>query len=319
MNTPIYIGVTDTDWYRFHLNASSTEVNFWRPGSGSFKVLDYGQPFVFKLKSPVNKIVGFGFFAGYHRLPVSMAWYVFGKGNGTPDVAALRSRLSHMADRNNIGAVSAQADPEIGCIALSDCVFLPEQLALDAPSDWKPNIVSGKTYGSDQGFNEVMWHWIRANKPEADMVRDPIDITDIEPDVVPAQFGDAYLTRGRLGQSGFRLQILKNYENTCVFTGEHTLPVLQAAHIRPVSTFRNNAITNGILLRADVHILYDQGLVGIDQDYKLRVSPAIREQYLNGVNYYAHDSQSVRKLPDIPTHRPNRDHLAWHMENVFVK
>ena len=86
-----------------------------------------------------------------------------------------------------------------------------------------------------------------------------------------------------------------------------------------MSTFRNNAVTNGVLLRADVHILYDQGLVGIDQDYRLRVSPAIREQYLNGVNYYAHDGQAVRKLPEIPSHRPNREHLAWHMENVFVK
>ncbi len=319
MNTPIYIGVTDTDWYRFHLKAGSKDVNFWRPGGGAFKALDYGQPFVFKLKSPVNKLVGFGFFAGYHRLPVSMAWYVFGSGNGTPDVSVLRSRLLAMADRNNIGSVSGQSDPEIGCIALSDCVFLPHGLTLDAPSDWKPNIVSGKTYDSDDGFNEVMWHWIRANVPQPAVVRDPIDITEPDSDIVPAHFGDAYLTRGRLGQSGFRLQILKNYENTCVFTGEHTLPVLQAAHIKPVSTFRNNAVTNGVLLRADVHILYDQGLVGIDQDYRLRVSPAIREQYLNGVNYYAHDGQPVRKLPEIPSLRPCREHLAWHMENVFVK
>ena len=95
--------------------------------------------------------------------------------------------------------------------------------------------------------------------------------------------------------------------------------MLPAAHIKPVSTFRNNVVTNGILLRADVHIIYDQGLVGIYQDYKLQVSPVIREQYLNGVNYYAHDGQSVRKLPDISAHRPNREHLAWHMVNVFMK
>jgi len=319
MNTPIYIGVTDTDWYRFHLNAGSNEVNFWRPGGGTFKALDYGQPFVFKLKSPVNKLVGFGFFVGYHRLPVSMAWYVFGSGNGTPDVSVLRSRLAKMAERNNIGTMSAQSDPEIGCIGLSDCVFLPVEQSIEPPTDWKATIQRGKTYYPDQDFNEVMWHWIRANRPEPAIVRDPIDIAEPDSDVVPAQFGGAYLTRGRLGQSGFRLQILKNYENTCVFTGEHTLPVLQAAHIKPVSTFRNNAITNGVLLRADVHILYDQGLVGIDQDYKLRVSPVIREQYLNGVNYYAHDGQPVRKLPEMQAHRPNRDHLAWHMENVFVR
>lgn len=77
---------------------------------------------------------------------------------------------------------------------------------------------------------------------------------------------------------------MKNYENTCVFTGEHTLAVLQAAHIRPVSTFRNRGITNGILLGAHVHILYDQGLVGMDSDYRRRVSPHIREHYLNGVD-----------------------------------
>jgi putative restriction endonuclease len=59
------------------------EVNFWQPGGGTpFRALESGEPFLFKLHSPHDYIVGGGFFAHSTSLPVSLAWEVFGEKNG---------------------------------------------------------------------------------------------------------------------------------------------------------------------------------------------------------------------------------------------
>jgi putative restriction endonuclease len=71
--------------------------------------------------------------------------------------------------------------------------------------------------------------------------------------------GRAYLRKARLGQGAFRLLTAKNYHERCCITGESTLPVLEAAHIRPVAQEGDHTLSNGLLMRADMHILYDRG------------------------------------------------------------
>jgi putative restriction endonuclease len=68
----LYIAVTDNDWYRFlsHLT-NIDEVNFWQPGGNQrFQRLDSSELFLFKLHSPLNFIVGGGFFAHSSIVPV---------------------------------------------------------------------------------------------------------------------------------------------------------------------------------------------------------------------------------------------------------
>jgi putative restriction endonuclease len=61
-----YLGVTDTDWYRFLRDNKTEDVNFWQPGgSRQFSAVPMGAPFLFKLKAPLDAIGGLGFF----RLP----------------------------------------------------------------------------------------------------------------------------------------------------------------------------------------------------------------------------------------------------------
>lgn len=63
-------------------------------------------------------------------------------------------------------------------------------------------------------------------------------------------------------------------------TGEKTLPVLDAAHIKPYAMAKQHEISNGILLRSDLHTLFDRGYLGIDSDdHKFLVSRRIREQF----------------------------------------
>ena len=87
-----FVAPTDHSWYQYlfarpHLE----EVNFWRPGGGAFAALRPGEPFFFKLKSPYNAIGGFGQFARFARLPLWMAWDVFGEGNGAATTEELRA------------------------------------------------------------------------------------------------------------------------------------------------------------------------------------------------------------------------------------
>ena len=77
------MGVTDKDWFESVSRMNADEVNFWQPsGSRQFRALQPGEPFLFKLHSPDNYIVGGGLFVRYSVLPVSLAWDAFGGKNG---------------------------------------------------------------------------------------------------------------------------------------------------------------------------------------------------------------------------------------------
>src|SRR4051812_9553761 len=72
-----FVANTDYDWFTYlrAIEPPIDEVNFWKPGSGTnFSALVPGEPLFFKLKAPRNAIAGFGYFAHFSRLPVSMVW-----------------------------------------------------------------------------------------------------------------------------------------------------------------------------------------------------------------------------------------------------
>ena len=88
-------------------------------------------------------------------------------------------------------------------------------------------------------------------------------------------FGDLRLAPYRLGQRSFQAVVLNAYHNRCAITGTKIRPVLEAAHIRPVTAGGEHRLDNGLLLRSDVHTLFDRGYLGVDPAYRLRVSPRL--------------------------------------------
>lgn len=66
-------------------------------------------------------------------------------------------------------------------------------------------------------------------------------------------------------QPSFRSNVLRAYEGRCCVTGSDVVEALEAAHIRPFKGPRTNTIVNGLALRADVHRLWDRGLVAVDE------------------------------------------------------
>lgn len=117
-----YVGVTDNQWFEYLAQLQPDEVNFWRPGGQtSFRAIPAYSPFLFKLHSPYNFIVGGGFFVRYSLLPLSLAWDSFKNKNGAPDYLTFRSSIMKYWEKKGS---SAEGDPVIGCIILTNPFFL---------------------------------------------------------------------------------------------------------------------------------------------------------------------------------------------------
>ena len=132
-----------------------------------------------------------------------------------------------------------------------------------------------------------------------------------------ARYGADYLTRGRLGQGSFRVLVTDAYARRCAVTGEKTLPVLEAAHIKPFASFGPNIVKNGILLRSDLHKLFDLGYITVTPELRLEVSTQLREDWENGRDYYAHHGKELNIRPTESANWPGREYLEWHNEHTF--
>ncbi len=299
-----FVAVTDADWYRLlSQQAELEEVNFWQPsGSKRFKTLAPGDLFLFKLHSPQNFIVGGGMFAHASLLPVSLAWSSFGIANGVESLEEMRQRIA----RYRRSAVDDREDFTIGCILLSQPFFLPRERWIPVPGDWRPNIVQGKTYDLEVEPGKTMWR----------QLQDALQGMRLK-DVIAPRYGDPVEVRPRLGQGAFRVVVTDAYARRCAITGEKVLPVLEAAHIRPYSAKGEHRVDNGLLLRSDLHRLFDRGYLTVTTDHHIEVSRRIHEDFDNGREYYRLHGKLMRD-PVRPDLAPAVENLRWHNDHVYL-
>ena len=125
------------------------------------------------------------------------------------------------------------------------------------------------------------------------------------------------LVRPRLGQGAFRLAVTDNYERRCAVTGEKTLPILDAAHIRAFNDGGAHDPANGLLLRTDVHRLFDLGYVTVSPDHRFEVSSRLKADYDNGRHYYDLHGRPVRP-PRGGMPAPSPEALLWHRERRYL-
>jgi putative restriction endonuclease len=311
-----FVGLTDYDWFQLlaaqpHLD----EVNFWQPGgSRIFRALAPGELFLFKLHAPRRSIVGGGFFAHSTLLPVSLAWEAFGIANGAISLEQMRSRIERYRRRPAV----PHEDYQIGCVLLEQPFFLPELLWVPEPADWKRQIVQGRTCDLQEPAGRALWETVRAAlaslQGESRLSPEPMDIARDE--IEGARHGAPVLVTPRLGQGSFRILVTDAYERRCAVTGERVLPVLEAAHIRPYALGGEHRVDNGLLLRSDLHTLFDRGYLTVTPDLHLEVSGRIREDWDNGRHYYSLHGSPVR-APLRRDQHPGPDLLRWHNEEVF--
>ena len=296
----IAIGLTDHDWFTFLREGPiHREVNFWTPTPWGVSSLRDGDHFYFLLKAPVRKVGGYGRFAAYEEMPASEAWNRYGLTNGVTDLTNLIARTMKYVGKHN-PRIATEADPVIGCIVLrkpvlfdDDDFFSPEDRGAPVPRQ----VVKFKTF------------------PDIDALDNPNGQDDsllpfrlVTPNGAIRRTG---LTTVRPQQQHFRYSVIRAYGSVCAVTGETCTEVLEAAHIQPYVDERSNDVRNGILLRTDLHTLFDAGLLTIDGAYRVRVSPFLRSD-----TYTALDGKQIR-LPVSPNHRPSSEAFAFHRRSVF--
>ena len=86
--------------------------------------------------------------------------------------------------------------------------------------------------------------------------------------------------------------------------------------LRPYAEGGIHEVTNGLLLRRDIHSLFDRGYVTVTPELRFEVSRRIKDEFDNGREYYALHGRSIR-VPDDLKRQPDRQALTWHNENRF--
>lgn len=309
-----YLGVTDNKWYNYLSKINPEDINFWQPGGTmNFKLLTPGAPFLFKLKSPLNAIGGIGFFSSHTFLPLNIAWDTFNNRNGCETFEEFSNMiLNYRKDKTD-------KNPRIGCIILTNPIFFKKEEWIETPEDWSKSIVQGKSYNSDDAIGKEIWRkveillekYLHINPTEEGKSQFMME------DSPSPAYGKAILTKVRLGQGAFRILVTDAYSRRCAITGEKTLPVLEAAHIKPYSESGPHFISNSLLLRSDMHKLFDTGYITITNKLEIEISKRIKEEFQNGKEYYQYHGKQLLFLPNREIDKPNPKYIDWHNEKIY--
>lgn len=267
-----------------------------------------GEPVLFKLKYPLNVVAGGGFFVHFLKRPMSLAWNTFGVKNGAATFTKFRTLIERY--------VPSGLDHDIGCTILTSPFFLGEKDWVPVPKDFSPHLVRGKYYDTDDtrtSYARDLWLQVQARLASHER------FVEIRP-LVYAPSKDVEwretLIQSRLGQERFRVLVRLTYYGQCAVTGEKALPTLDAAHIRPVADGGTHQISNGLLLRTDIHKLFDRGYVSVGADHSFLASSKLKDEFENG-EYYLGLAGTKLWLPRRTQDKPSQEFLQWHNDTVF--
>lgn len=118
----------------------------------------------------------------------------------------------------------------------------------------------------------------------------------------------------RRGQPEFRDRLLRAYCSICAISGSTVEPLLEAAHIVPHALETNYTISNRLLLRADIHTLFDLHLIAIDASRGVAVSRS-----LEWTEYAHYRGRRLSSLPANPDHQPSPDRLKRHHDLFLAR
>lgn len=315
-NASMYVGITDTNWMKFIKEQKENigrYINFWTPGTKTFKAIQPGELFLFKLhakkaKGENGEIVGGAYFDGFEQMSVSEAWNRFGYGNGTTSQFELKSAIDEYRVRNNM-----DRSADIGCIVLRDPFFFEEDKWIESPVDWGKSIVSGKKYDISEGIGCELYQQVSA------MMNDNVDeiiISDIESDADKLQIlGKERETfiKARVNQSVFRERLLNKYDCCCLCKVSNP-KFLIASHIKPWADSENDEkldADNGFLLCPNHDALFDFGYISFDENGTIMISEELGQVDTIFMN--------VDKNMKISLSSGNKKYLEYHRNNIFKK
>jgi putative restriction endonuclease len=172
------------------------------------------------------------------------------------------------------------------------------------------NIVGGKGFSTENEEGLALWNQVLDTARQLN-VANASGVAE-----TAARFGKPTLVTPRLGQGAFRIAVTEAYGRQCAVSGGKVLPALDAAHIRPYHDGGLHLKSNGLLLRKDIHSVFDAGYATVDSDYRFVVGEKIKEVYDNGNEYRRLHGAQLR-LPNNVADQPDLDFLRWHNERFL--
>jgi len=159
----------------------------------------------------------------------------------------MTARIEAIRRRTGSALLARPQDHEVGCIMISQPLFFARDEWVADHADWHPCIQGGKTIDVSRGDGQRILAECLARTahlaPEAQSLVDDL-----------RRYGAPQTVQPRLGQGTFRIAVTSAY-GACAVSGEHSLPALEAGHVRPYADGGEQALPNGLLLRADIHRL----------------------------------------------------------------
>lgn len=307
--TKLYVHPTDRRWFDFlRQQPPGGSVNFWKPRTKNFTSLPPDEPLLFLLNKPDKVIAGVGYFAGKMNVTLETAWNIFGPRNGVGSY----QEFYQLVYGNRYAPASSEAT--ILCLTLNAPVFFERTDWLPVPPDWSGNLVQGKSYDAASPIGQVIWQQVSQVLPKYQSTSLLPEALLPELALEPAVSYRTALRQVRPDQRAFQTIVTQAYDSKCAISGEKTVPVLEAAHIKPYAEAGPSIVSNGLLLRSDLHRLFDRHYLTINADsLRVQVSKRIKEEFSNGVAYYQYDGQKLR-LPHERLERPSQQFLRLHNE-----
>lgn len=278
------LAVTDETWFDYQRSHGFIDkVNFWTPSRIGPTRISKGDFFVFKLKGAGDRIGGFGTFEEYRFQSLEETWTEFGRKNGADSKADFLNTLTRFKSNNG---------KDCGCVVLNNVVYFDEPINRESVGiTAKP----AQLYAYDSGqfpFDDILVSHSSFSLVQNATKKKKIQISTV-----------------REGQAAFHTAVSKAYQSKCCITGETTPELLQAAHIQDYINKNSHHIQNGLLLRVDIHKLFDSGLLFIDQDYCVHVSSLVTTQEY-------HDLEGTQiSLPTNSSEWPSLDALKFKEES----
>lgn len=269
-----YIINTDPHWLSFLFNNGIKNPVFWlkRGNNPHNTAISNGHPIFFRITGTNPPVIkGHGKVSAALTCSVRDAFENYGNRLGY-------STVKEMIDTSSAwtSAIKLDAGTNIFCIEISDFRITDdirtdtELRDISIEFDHK-HIVTGKGLTDTQTeslLTLAVSREIQQVKTLVQFISDNVGayvVDEFNPhDMQDARELIARLVAKRQGQPEFRKKLLQAYENKCAISGCDAIPTLEAAHIIPYKGPQTNHISNGLLLRSDIHTLFDLGLLVID-------------------------------------------------------
>jgi putative restriction endonuclease len=176
-------------------------------------------------------------------------------------------------------------------------------VGLGLVTDWKDGYFIIEQYGAPSRHvleGDAARDWVSA---ELEVLPEP-------PPNVNAREWEIRQVLKRRGQSRFRMSLVRAYDGCCAITGCNAIDALEAAHIAPYNVTINNKTDNGLLLRADLHTLFDLGLLAVNsKDHTVMLSPKLEGSPYN--EFVGVKVRLPRNANDRPSAQALNDHARW--------